>query len=209
MLMKKRSKKLKPDWTEIETVYVSGNMSLSKLADDVGVSESAMNRASGRGGWVRKRQEYRRKVTGLSIQKQLGKDVLDKAHFDLHVGAITDVIIKESADSILKAREEKTLTTEGMEKHIDLADKSLQVKYRILGIPPPKSAQAMDAENSFKHYQECLAAAQAKLNKDVLTGKVKLIKRAKGGSKTRLNPNDIIEISVTEPYPETESGGKQ
>lgn len=55
------------DWTEIETIYVSGDMNLPALAEQVGISYSTVSKHAAAGRWTEKRQEFRKKAAGKAL----------------------------------------------------------------------------------------------------------------------------------------------
>lgn len=57
------------NWTELESEYVTGQHSYAQLAADKGVSLSAVKEHGTKGGWNRKRKEYRRDCTARTAEK--------------------------------------------------------------------------------------------------------------------------------------------
>lgn len=55
------------DWTEIETMYVSGDMNLQTLAEQVGISYSTVSKHASAGKWSEKRQTFRKKAESKAL----------------------------------------------------------------------------------------------------------------------------------------------
>ena len=55
------------DWTEIETVYIAGNMSLRELAKQQGVSYSSLSKIATKRKWAAKRQRERDKLASATL----------------------------------------------------------------------------------------------------------------------------------------------
>ena len=65
------------NWTEIESLYVTGQQSYEALAAEQGVSLAAMKEHGTKGGWYRKRMDYRKTCTTKAAEKA-AETVADK-----------------------------------------------------------------------------------------------------------------------------------
>ena len=68
---------MNPDWTNIETEYVTGNISLGDIVKKYKVSKYAACLHSKQNGWVKKREEYRTELKAKAIQKTQEKILSD------------------------------------------------------------------------------------------------------------------------------------
>ncbi|MBR5342591.1 MAG: hypothetical protein IK149_01695 [Oscillospiraceae bacterium] len=57
------------DWTEIETMYVAGDMSLQALAEQTGISYSTVSKHASAGKWSEKRQGFRKKAENKALER--------------------------------------------------------------------------------------------------------------------------------------------
>lgn len=110
----------KIDWVKLETLYVSGNMSLRELARSEGVSLSTLSGVSAREEWSRKRTQYRDKVKARSLARAQARGA---KKLDRMIKAV-----EKTADMAMKALEDKDqfrryIVTEGSEGCMESTEK--------------------------------------------------------------------------------------
>ena len=110
----------KIDWVRLETLYVSGNMSLRELARSEGVSLSTLSGVSAREEWSRKRTQHRDKIKARSLARAQARGA---KKLDRMIKAV-----EKTADMAMKALEDKDqfrryIVTEGSEGCIESTEK--------------------------------------------------------------------------------------
>ena len=192
--------KSKYNWDEIENEYVTGNLSYRELAEKYNkVSEHRIQKVGRTRKWVKKRREYRDSLNAEVRDEKKKNTVLEKSRFDELTTRVCDTVAASMAKLSTKEYDGKTLTPARASEILAASQKAQDVKYRALGIPPPKTQSQVDEEAAYLHYQSELAKAEVQIEEDILTGKIKVIKRAKGNGRPELNSNDFIEIEIEEP----------
>lgn len=110
----------KIDWVRLETLYVSGKMSLRELAKSEGVSLSTLSGVSAREEWSRKRTQHRDKIKARSLARAQARGV---KKLDRMIRAV-----EKTADMAMKALEDKDqfrryIVTEGTDGCLESTEK--------------------------------------------------------------------------------------
>lgn len=186
--------KSRHNWEEMEQKYVTGKLTYKELAREYKVSEHRVNVNGSNRSWQKKRKEYREGLCKQVIEETKKSTVLERSAFDELTTRVCDASAASMAARATKDFKAEDLTPAKAEAMLTVTCKAQEIKYRALGIPPPKTQAQVDAKEAFKHYQEKLAEAMARLSE---TGTV--IKPSKGNGGLSLNPNDFIEVEIEEP----------
>lgn len=200
--MAKRKTKKKNDWEAIERDYITSNLTYRELARNYKVSESRLNVVGAKRKWKIKRKEYREGVMEETIAERKRTAVYEKAEFDSKTERVCDIAASLIASKLTTLHNEsqeargKELSTETVMEGLVAMKAAQDIKYRVLGVPPPRSLSSIDEEKAHNYFLERLAEARARLEAE---GKV--IKRSKDNGRPLLKPNDFIEIEILEPAP--------
>ena len=57
------------DWTEIETMYITGNMSQKELAESLQISYSTLSKVATENKWSDKRKKFRKKTANKGLER--------------------------------------------------------------------------------------------------------------------------------------------
>jgi IS30 family transposase len=57
------------DWTEIETMYIAGNMSQKELAESLNISYSTLSKMATENKWSAKRKKFREKTANKGLER--------------------------------------------------------------------------------------------------------------------------------------------
>ena len=193
----------KYNWEEIEQDYVTGKLTYRELADKYNASESRIGVVGGKRIWAKKRKEYREGLSKAAINEAAKTSSFEKARFDELITRACDAVVAAMAALATDEYNRQSLTPMESQNILAANQKAQDIKYRALGIPPPKTQSQIDEEGAYKHYLERLAEARVELERGIAIGEVKVIKRSKSNGRGKLNSNDFIEIEIIEPTPGT------
>ena len=146
----KHYKTTKYDWVAIEARYVTGNMSLSALAEEVGCGETTIFRLSKREDWIGKRREHASRIAGIAQENKERTAILDKIQFDALSENGADlaaaVVVEKFTREYTEAKAGNRTPIEALELKEFLSSLKLaqEIKYRSLNIAPPKQSLAIE-----------------------------------------------------------------
>lgn len=86
------------DWSAIKTEYITGTISLRKLANKHGVSTSMVMSRSAAEKWVEQRERYQRSVVAKTIEKTANKEANKLAKLMSATDKAIDVVVKAFDD---------------------------------------------------------------------------------------------------------------
>jgi len=130
----------------METLFVTSLLTYDEVGERFNVSGGSVRVRAHRQGWNEKREKYREKLPPLKpdvIQKQTEKEretILTKIRFDALVERCTDVAVAFIARELTARYQEGARSIDAMEMKdlMGAVEKAQGIKYRSLGIPPPK-----------------------------------------------------------------------
>lgn len=141
--------KPKYDKQALGTEYITGDLSLRDLSAIHGIRLATLAGYSKAGEWERKRNEYRTALTTARTGLMLDRKLFDKAAFDAMCEQAVDLAVTQLTIQISSnferqllpkgdARHEDALPVMVLDEMIGAIRHAQEIKYRALGIAPPK-----------------------------------------------------------------------
>lgn len=131
----------------METLYITSLMTYAEIGEKFGISADAVKVRAFRNDWVAKRDAYREKLPPeqlpQKVQDQIKREresVLTKIRFDVLVENCTDIAVAFIARELQARYKEGSRAIDALELKdlMGAVEKAQNVKYRSLGIAPPK-----------------------------------------------------------------------
>ena len=162
--------KPKYPWEDLEIEYVTGDLSLRDMEKKHNIPLPTIRDQSKKKHWPRKRAEYRSGIVTETTQNKKSVAVMEKAKFDEYTDRTCDVAVAKAAKEITE-QYNLEIETEGVIKiplktvssALDIVRQAQEIKYRRLGIPPPKQVDS-ESEDIYREYQRAYAKELARLH---------------------------------------------
>ncbi len=157
------------DWEKVKLRYVSGEVSLRELADEIGVAYSALSERAAAEGWTDERDHFRVKtgseatdIASEKIAKAVGESYAERRISDLQlanaiINRFWDQMDKKNItvfDAVNTARFRRTIEAEADGSGQPLRGADLDREALDLGIDPEKLAALLGEWDDGSNYQQ-------------------------------------------------------
>lgn len=156
----------KYDWDKIETLFITGDMSLKELAETESVIPTTLYTRSSDYNWTEKRQEYKDSIKQEQIQIARKDAIDDKSKFDTMTDRACNVASAMVAKRLTDSHNDpvnKPITSGELKTMMDTVRTTQEIKYRRHDIPAPKQSIDLGGKDPFRDYQLQLAIETARI----------------------------------------------